>query len=221
MGERPIALGRVMFQQPSVRIVRGTDVKPPLGVLQNVNPKQTRQVGLEPTTSRLTAGCSTIELLPKKIHSQRPSRLIPTCRDSTIELLPKMIYFPKSSPGSPSRSIPGESHLPSFPLARSSASFRRTGEGLRLFGPTCDSPAANPDLSGLHHQATAEWANKKLYRTERGCQEEPSTEIAEHPRKVRLQNNFVRFRPLISIPFPRCHPPPFQLQTAPNGPPTR
>ncbi len=95
MGERPIALGRVMFQQPSVRIVRGTDVKPPLGVLQNVNPKQTRQVGLEPTTSRLTAGCSTIELLPKKIHSQRPSRLIPTCRDSTIELLPKMIYFPK------------------------------------------------------------------------------------------------------------------------------
>ena len=26
---------------------------------------ETRQVGLEPTTSRLTAGCSTIELLPK------------------------------------------------------------------------------------------------------------------------------------------------------------
>ena len=26
---------------------------------------KTRQVGLEPTTSRLTAGCSTIELLPK------------------------------------------------------------------------------------------------------------------------------------------------------------
>ena len=27
---------------------------------------KTRQVGLEPTTSRLTADCSTIELLPKK-----------------------------------------------------------------------------------------------------------------------------------------------------------
>jgi hypothetical protein len=33
---------------------------------------QTRQVGLEPTTSRLTAGCSTIELLPKISGHGRP-----------------------------------------------------------------------------------------------------------------------------------------------------
>src|SRR5439155_25207230 len=35
---------------------------------------KTRQVGLEPTTSRLTAGCSTIELLPKngRGRSRRP-----------------------------------------------------------------------------------------------------------------------------------------------------
>src|SRR4051812_34592225 len=34
---------------------------------------KTRQVGLEPTTSRLTAGCSTIELLPNK----RPLSITP------------------------------------------------------------------------------------------------------------------------------------------------
>ena len=54
------------------------------------------QVGLEPTTKRLTAARSTAELLRSAempirfLH--RPSgpvtkRLIPTCRDSTAELL--------------------------------------------------------------------------------------------------------------------------------------
>ena len=33
--------------------------------------EKTRQVGLEPTTSRLTAGCSTIELLPKNTEPPR------------------------------------------------------------------------------------------------------------------------------------------------------
>ena len=33
---------------------------------------ETRQVGLEPTTGRLTADCSTIELLPKKLTIPRP-----------------------------------------------------------------------------------------------------------------------------------------------------
>jgi hypothetical protein len=32
--------------------------------------EEARQVGLEPTTSRLTAGCSTIELLPKLFRDQ-------------------------------------------------------------------------------------------------------------------------------------------------------
>jgi hypothetical protein len=70
MDKRRIPLRRIMFQKPSVRIVRGTDVKPAGDIFMDINPEkavrcvQTRQVGLEPTTSRLTAGCSTIELLP-------------------------------------------------------------------------------------------------------------------------------------------------------------
>ena len=42
-----------------------------------------RQVGLEPTTSRLTAGCSTIELLPNWVASprrERKSEALATCK---------------------------------------------------------------------------------------------------------------------------------------------
>ena len=50
-----------------------------VGVRMNLD--ETRQVGLEPTTSRLTAGCSTIELLPKK-SSPRANRARGQCSGS-------------------------------------------------------------------------------------------------------------------------------------------
>ena len=55
-----------MLNQTPIGVIRGPDVKTSLGILQDVDPKQTRQAGLEPATSRLTAGCSTIELLPNR-----------------------------------------------------------------------------------------------------------------------------------------------------------
>ena len=55
----------VMFHKAAVGFITRPDVEFPRGILKNIDPIQTRQVGLEPTTSRLTAGCSTIELLPK------------------------------------------------------------------------------------------------------------------------------------------------------------
>ena len=75
MGERLVTKILVVFLHAPIDIVRGTDVEPTLRILEDVDPEtiafcgQTRQVGLEPTTSRLTAGCSTIELLPNCGHS--------------------------------------------------------------------------------------------------------------------------------------------------------
>ena len=57
----------VVLGHATCDIVGGADVEPAVAVLKNVGPVQTRQVGLESTTSRL----------------------IPTGRDSTIESLPK------------------------------------------------------------------------------------------------------------------------------------
>ena len=60
----------VVFDPAPVRIIGVTDVESPERIFEHVRPERTvgrvqaRQVGLEPTTSRLTAGCSTIELLP-------------------------------------------------------------------------------------------------------------------------------------------------------------
>ena len=78
-GDRPF-VGIVFFEAP-LGIIAGADVKTAGGILQDVNPEnavgrfQTRQVGLEPTTSRL----------------------IPTRRDSTIELASQI--QPRNSAG--------------------------------------------------------------------------------------------------------------------------
>ena len=60
------------------------------------------RVGLEPTTNRLTAGCSTIELSGNYLRLPT-NRLIPTHRDSTIELSGNRpqtsnFYLPRSPP---------------------------------------------------------------------------------------------------------------------------
>ena len=60
--------------------LRRANIESPRRVFQHVRPewrgrlRQTRQVGLEPTTSRLTADCSTIELLPNKNQKPAPGR---------------------------------------------------------------------------------------------------------------------------------------------------
>ncbi len=89
----------VVFQDAAIDVIAGANVKTPFGVFEDVHKKgttirafQARQVGLEPTTSRLTAGCSTIELLPNFSHLSNHNRSIPTCRDSTIELLPNFSH---------------------------------------------------------------------------------------------------------------------------------
>jgi hypothetical protein len=55
----------IVFRYAAIGVVAGADIKFAGRIPKNINPKQTRQAGLEPATSRLTAGCSTIELLPK------------------------------------------------------------------------------------------------------------------------------------------------------------
>jgi hypothetical protein len=66
-----MAQRRVMGKQSGGKIVRLADVEPANRVLEDANAKHERyyrqkmapETGLEPVTRRLTAGCSTIELL--------------------------------------------------------------------------------------------------------------------------------------------------------------
>jgi hypothetical protein len=66
--------GVVVFRETANRIVAGTDVESPSTVLQDVDPTsnllvfQAPRVGFEPTTRRLTAGCSTVELSGNAPH---------------------------------------------------------------------------------------------------------------------------------------------------------
>jgi hypothetical protein len=60
----------IVFRYAAIGVVAGADIKFAGRIPKNINPKQTRQAGLEPATSRLTAGCSTIELLPKFSNHQ-------------------------------------------------------------------------------------------------------------------------------------------------------
>ncbi len=70
MGEGgDVMICAVVLLQAAVKAVGGADVETATWVFEDVDEKffirlfQPRQVGLEPTTSRLTADCSTIELL--------------------------------------------------------------------------------------------------------------------------------------------------------------
>ena len=75
VSEGDVADGAVVIGETTLEIVAVADVETAGDVFEDVNPEsavgrfQTRQVGLEPTTSRLTAGCSTIELLPNFSHA--------------------------------------------------------------------------------------------------------------------------------------------------------
>src|SRR5437899_2940103 len=95
-----------MRMEPCGEVLRVTDVKLPLRILKHVDPehiskKMAPERGLEPLTRRLTAGCSTIELLWNPNLSPAPRRLIPTRRDSTIELLWNPNLSPGVRPGNP------------------------------------------------------------------------------------------------------------------------
>gem|GEM_PF-2971718 len=92
----------VMLLDTALHILRAADVKLSRRIFQDIDPEcmrrviQTPRVGFEPTTDRLTADCSTIELPRKKGFRQNytigagfepaTDRLIPARRDSTIEL---------------------------------------------------------------------------------------------------------------------------------------
>jgi hypothetical protein len=82
-------VGAIMIQQPVVQIARLTYVKFASGILENVNPihgneiRLAPEVGLEPTTHRLTADCSTIELLWNPKGNKSTNRRTARQTDST------------------------------------------------------------------------------------------------------------------------------------------
>ncbi len=92
----------VMLLDTALHILRAANIKSSSRIFQDIHPErmrrviQTPRVGFEPTTDRLTADCSTIELPRKKGFRQiyttgvgfepTTDRLIPARRDSTIEL---------------------------------------------------------------------------------------------------------------------------------------
>ena len=58
-------VGAIVGPKPIFQVVSVADIELALGILENVDPehKMAPEIGLEPITRRLTAGCSTIELL--------------------------------------------------------------------------------------------------------------------------------------------------------------
>ena len=98
----------IMLLKSPLQVRGAADIKLSRSIFQYIHPErmriitQTPRVGFEPTTDRLTADCSTIELPRKKGFRQiyttgagfepTTDRLIPARRDSTIELPRKIFY---------------------------------------------------------------------------------------------------------------------------------